>query len=136
MKGLQPDNKERSNVTSNTTSTGEIVNATWYGKWHHGKPMANGEAFDMGDAKIVAHRTLQLGTAVRLTNLSNGKSIHAVVKDRGPCRKDGKRADLDVSHAAAEKLGFIGPDWARIQIEVLSTPRHNRGKKPLNCPYL
>lgn len=79
--------------------------ASWYGPGFQGKKMANGKPFDMDDADIVAHKTYEFGTALRITNLDNGKSITAVVQDRGPFI-EGRCVDL--SKAGALKLGFTG----------------------------
>jgi rare lipoprotein A len=77
---------------------------SWYGPGLQGNPMANGERFDMNDASVVAHKSLPFGTCLRLVNPANNRSHHVIVQDRGPFI-DGR--DLDVSKAAAAKLGFI-----------------------------
>lgn len=77
--------------------------ASWYGKWHHGKKMSNGKKFDMNKI-TVAHKYLPLGTVLHIKNLVNNRVILATVTDRGPYI-DGR--ELDLSHAAAIKLGFV-----------------------------
>ena len=62
-----------------------------------------------------AHRTLRLGTLLKLTNVKNGKTIEAVVNDRGP---NSKKIELDVSKQAAEELGFLRSGTAKLLIEV------------------
>ena len=57
--------------------------ASWYGASFHGKRAANGRLFDM-EALTAAHRTLPLGSVVRVVNLANGKHIHVRITDRGP----------------------------------------------------
>ena len=57
--------------------------ASWYGGSFHGKQAANGELFDM-EALTAAHRTLPLGSVVRVVNLANGKHLHVRITDRGP----------------------------------------------------
>ncbi len=89
--------------------------ASYYGAEFHGRPTASGEIFDM-DGFTCAHRTLPLGTTVRITNLENGKSIELKVNDRGPF-VDGRIVDL--SRGAAEKLGMIQSGTAIVKIEVV-----------------
>ncbi|WP_353114831.1 septal ring lytic transglycosylase RlpA family protein [Nitratidesulfovibrio sp.] len=89
--------------------------ASWYGDDLHGKKTASGEAYDM-NALTAAHKTLPLGTVVRVTNLSNGRSVLVTVNDRGPYR--GNR-DIDVSYSAAKQLGIVRPGSAAVRIEVL-----------------
>src|SRR5262249_12618168 len=61
--------------------------ASWYGPGFHGKVTASGKAFDAHD-HTAAHRTLPMGTRVRVTNLTNGKSTEVTIIDRGPFAKD------------------------------------------------
>ena len=91
--------------------------ASWYGKPFHGRYMASGVRFNMHNPHIVAHKTLPLGTPVRITNPENGRSIFVWVMDRGPYVKG--RA-FDLSHAAAKKLGIVGLGVARIHFEITS----------------
>jgi len=87
-------------------------NASWYQK---GKKTADGKKFDPTKYSV-AHRTLPFGTMLRLTNVSNGNTIEAIVNDRGPFVK-GK--ELDVSRGAAQALGFFHSGQAKLIIEVL-----------------
>lgn len=89
--------------------------ASWYGPGFHGKMTANGEYFDE-NALTAAHRTLQMPSLVRVTNLSNGKSLALRVNDRGPYAHN---RVLDVSKKAAELLGFRTAGTAKVRIEVL-----------------
>ena len=93
--------------------------AAWYGKELHGKRTANGEAFDM-NALSAAHRTLPLGTSLRVTNLDNFKSITVKITDRGPLARS---RVLDLSYGAARELGFVSQGTARVRIETLETVR-------------
>ena len=86
--------------------------ATWYQK---GKNTADGKKFNPTKYSV-AHRTLPFGTMLRLTNVSNGNAIEAIVNDRGPFVK-GK--ELDVSRGAAQALGFFHSGQAKLIIEVL-----------------
>lgn len=89
--------------------------ASWFGAWHHGKNTASGEPFDMY-AMTAAHRKLPFGTVIRVTNTRNGKDVVVRVNDRGPYRK--KRI-LDLSYAAAERLGMRASGTAPIRLEVV-----------------
>jgi rare lipoprotein A len=89
--------------------------ASWYGPGFHGKSTANGERFDTSDM-TAAHRTLPLPSMVRITNLSNGKSVVARVNDRGPFSD---RRIIDVSKTAAQALGMIRTGTARVKVEYL-----------------
>ncbi len=89
--------------------------ASWYGKEFNGRPTASGETFDMY-ALTAAHRTLPLGTTVRVTNLDNGKEAVITINDRGPFVKG---RILDCSYGAAKELGYAGAGLARVRIEVV-----------------
>ena len=90
--------------------------ASWYGPNFHGKPTANGEVFDQNEL-TAAHRTLQLPSLIRVTNLENGRSLVLRVNDRGPFSRG---RVLDVSKRGAELLGFKNQGTARVKIQVLS----------------
>jgi rare lipoprotein A len=90
--------------------------ASWYGPNFHGKKTANGETFDMYDL-TAAHKTLQMPSIVRVTNLENGKSIIARVNDRGPFSKS---RVIDMSKRSAQALGFEHQGTAKVKIQVLS----------------
>lgn len=93
--------------------------ASWYGGHDQGHLMACGEPFDEQEM-IAAHRTLPLGTSVRVTNLRNGRSVVVKIKDRGP-GVSGRV--IDVSKAAARKLHFVGRGLTPVKIRVLSEPQ-------------
>lgn len=90
--------------------------ASWYGPGFDGKLTANGEVYDQNKL-TAAHRTLQMPSLVRVTNLENGRSVVLRVNDRGPF-KHGRV--IDVSKRAADLLGFIGDGTARVRVDVLS----------------
>jgi rare lipoprotein A len=94
----------------------QIGTASWYGPRFHGKKTANGEAFNQNKL-TAAHRTLPLGTTVEVTNVTNGKSVEVKINDRGPY-VNGRV--IDVSRAAAIRLGIKDTGLARVQIEVQS----------------
>ncbi|MDF2458142.1 MAG: uncharacterized protein K0S79_558 [Nitrospira sp.] len=89
--------------------------ASWYGEQFHGKQAANGEIFNM-EALTAAHRTMPLGSVVRVVNLSNGKHIYVRITDRGPY-VNGRI--LDLSHAAAVQLGMEHGGLAHVQVEIV-----------------
>lgn len=93
----------------------EYGKASWYGKRFHGKNTASGEPYNMYEL-TAAHRTLPMGTYVRVVNLENHKSTIVRINDRGPFIKG---RIIDLSYAAAKRLGIIVPGTANVKIEVL-----------------
>src|SRR5437870_818731 len=93
-----------------------IGRASWYGAAFHRRPTASGERFDL-HRMTCAHRTLPLGTTVRVTNLLNGRSVLVTITDRGPFRR---HRDIDVSYGAARVLGMVQRGVARVLIEPVS----------------
>jgi rare lipoprotein A len=93
--------------------------ASWYGEQFHGRLAANGETFDM-DGLTAAHRTMPLGSIVRVVNLSNGKHLHVRITDRGPY-VNGRI--LDLSRAAAVHLGMDQEGTAHVQVEIVGQRR-------------
>lgn len=89
--------------------------ASWYGPGFHGKKTANGETFDSREL-TAAHRTLQMPSLVRVTNLDNGKSIIVRINDRGPFKRG---RVIDLSERAAELLEFKHAGTAKVKLEVL-----------------
>jgi len=89
--------------------------ASYYGRRFHGRRTANGERFNMR-AMTAAHRTLPFGTRVRVTNPSNGRAVTVRINDRGPFIRG---RSIDLSRAAAEKLGMISRGHARVKLEVV-----------------
>ncbi|MFO1083855.1 MAG: septal ring lytic transglycosylase RlpA family protein [Reyranellaceae bacterium] len=89
--------------------------ASWYGPGFHGKSTANGERYDQSD-RTAAHRTLQMPSIVRVTNLENGQSTVVRINDRGPFARS---RVIDLSRTAAEELDVVGKGTARVRIEQL-----------------
>ncbi len=89
--------------------------ASWYGAYFHGLATASGEIFDM-EAFTGAHRTLPLGTVVRVTNVLNGMQVRVRINDRGPY-VNGRV--LDLSLAAARQLGMVEHGVAAVHLEVI-----------------
>lgn len=92
--------------------------ASWYGPNFHGKMTANGEIFNQNEL-TAAHRTLQIPSIARVTNLRNGRSIVVRINDRGPYSKG---RVLDLSKRSAEMLGFKNQGTTKVRIEVLREP--------------
>ncbi|HKY70637.1 MAG TPA: septal ring lytic transglycosylase RlpA family protein [Nitrospira sp.] len=93
--------------------------ASWYGEQFHGRQAANGEMFDM-EALTAAHRTMPLGSIVRVVNLTNGNHLYVRITDRGPY-VNGRI--LDLSHAAAVRLGMEHGGLAHVQVEIVGQRR-------------
>jgi len=89
--------------------------ASYYGKEHHGRKTANGEIFDMTKL-TAAHRSLPFGSQVKVTNLSNQRSVIVRINDRGPYYKG---RIIDLSQAAAERLEMLTVGIAKVKVEVL-----------------
>jgi len=87
--------------------------ASWYGAAHHGKRTASGAIYDK-EALTAAHPSLPFGTRVKVTNLSNGKSVEVEITDRGPFV--GGRI-IDLSQAAARALGMVESGTATVRLE-------------------
>jgi rare lipoprotein A len=97
----------------------QVGNASWYGRFHQGRPTASGARYDM-NGLTAAHRTLPLGTAATVTNLENGRSVHVLVNDRGPYRQG---RVIDLSRHAAELLGMKEQGIAKVRIEATPQKR-------------
>lgn len=89
--------------------------ASWYGGEFHGHPTANGETYDM-NKKTAAHKTLPMGTYVKVLNLSNNKHCVVRINDRGPFVKG---RIIDLSYAGAKEVDLIGPGVADVRIVAL-----------------
>ena len=97
--------------------------ASWYGKNFHGKKTSNGEIYDMY-AMTAAHKTLPLGTYVRVQHLENKRELEVRINDRGPFVRG---RIIDLSYTAAKKLGIVGPGTADVEIVALGTPAATDG---------
>ncbi|MBB5416945.1 rare lipoprotein A [Paraburkholderia atlantica] len=94
----------------------QIGRASWYGRFFHGRRTANGERYDM-HAMTAAHRTLPLGSYVRVTNPANSRSVIVRINDRGPYARG---RVIDLSMAAAGMLDMRHSGTARVKIEGLT----------------
>ena len=90
--------------------------ASWYGPGFHAKSTASGERYDQNEL-TAAHRTLQMPSLVKVTNLDNGRSVVVRVNDRGPFARG---RIMDVSAKAAELLGMVRTGTARVKLELLA----------------
>ncbi len=91
--------------------------ASWYGRDFHGKKTSNGEIYDMY-AESAAHKTLPLGTVVLVRNLENGREMQLRINDRGPFVAG---RIIDLSYAAAQKLGVAQPGTAQVEVVAVGT---------------
>ena len=91
------------------------VTASYYAEDFHGKKTSNGERFNMNDLTC-AHKSLPFDTILKVTNLANGKSVQVRVNDRGPFVAS---REIDLSKAAAVKLGMIGTGTTKVKLEIV-----------------
>lgn len=107
--------------------------ASWYGREFHGRSTSNGETYDMYGVSA-AHKTLPLGTVVRVENLNNGRTIKVRINDRGPFVRG---RIIDLSYGAAKALGVVGPGTAPVEITAVAAPARTvagSGGKPVFRP--
>src|SRR2546423_5634873 len=97
--------------------TFQIGTASWYGKQFHGRETASGERYDMFQL-TAAHRTLPLGTWVKVTNLRNGRWVLVRINDRGPVRQD---RIIDLYYTAAQMLDMKAYGLARVRVDLVDT---------------
>ena len=90
--------------------------ASWYGKKFHGQKTSSGEVYDMYQMSA-AHKTLPIPSYARVTNLANGRSVVVRINDRGPFHSD---RIIDLSYAAASRLGYIAAGSARVEVESVT----------------
>ena len=92
--------------------------ASWYGgrDGFEGKPTASGEIYDSSQL-TAAHRELPFGTVVEVTNTQNGRTVRVRINDRGPFIQG---RIIDLSRAAAEEIGLLGPGIGEVRLEIVS----------------
>lgn len=111
--------------------------ASWYGTKFHGKKTANGEIYNMY-AMTAAHKTLPFDTVVSVKTVENNRTIQVRINDRGPFARG---RIIDLSYAAAKKLGMVGPGTAYVKIDALARPiqsdmsKSNTGSHPATDLY-
>ena len=103
-------------VIPKTKYVDEQVLASWYGPGFHGRKMANGKRFDQNDPTVAAHKTLPLGTKLRVTSKDTGKSIVVEVQDRCPYIWG---RELDLSMAAMRRIEPLQKGVVEVQIETI-----------------
>lgn len=106
--------------------------ASWYGREFHGKKTASGEIYNM-HAMSAAHKTLPLGTYVRVRNLNNNKEVIVRINDRGPFVRG---RIIDLSYAAAKKIGIVGPGTAPVKIVALGRSGQRETKSKGSRSYI
>jgi len=109
--------KQKAEKKKSSLSVGKTVYMTtsYYGKKFHGKRTSSGELYDM-NGFTCAHKTLSFGTKLKVINEANGKSVIVRVNDRGPFVAG---RDLDLSFAAAKKIGLIGVGVKKLKVIIL-----------------
>lgn len=127
-----PDDRSGSSAKTRTPAANEpakpaasvkVGDASWYGPGFDGKETATGEKFDSG-ALTAASPNLPLGSKAVVTNLENGKKTEVVINDRGPYAQG---RILDVSKAAAKKLGMVKDGEVRVKVVA----KHHKARKKL-----
>jgi rare lipoprotein A len=108
--------------------------ASWYGRRFHGRPTASGERYDM-HAMTAAHPTLPIPSYAQVTSLENGRSVVVRINDRGPFLHG---RIIDLSYAAASKLGYVNKGSTQVEVEqILSgdkAPTRETGPMPDKAP--
>lgn len=121
---VQPDgHQDWSTKLKNRAKAFQVGVASWYGKKFNGHPTASGESYDMYGL-TAAHRTLPLGSWVRVTNLVNRRSVFVRINDRGPLAPG---RIIDLSYFAAQKLGMEDRGTARVRLDVAEEEPEDTG---------
>ena len=111
----QPSSRPVDPLTISTRNAYQVGVASYYGEKFHGRKTANGDTFNMYKL-TAAHRVLPLGTKVKVTHMSNGRSVLVKVNDRGPFIEG---RILDLSFAAALELEMVTSGTAEVMIEIV-----------------
>ena len=98
------------------TAKAQVGKASWYGRIFQSHRTASGEPYDMNDL-TAAHRTLPMGSWVKVTDLKTARAVVVRINDRGPVTRN---RIIDLSYGAAKILGMRGVD--RVRLDVLQTP--------------
>ena len=98
-----------------------VGQASWYGEAFDGKQTASGEPFDMYEL-TAAHRTLPLGSWVKVTNLKNHLWVLVRINDRGPVPED---RIIDLSYSAARMLNMNARGLAPVRLDLVQTPEND-----------
>ena len=108
----------------------QVGQASWYGEAFDGKPTASGEPFDMYEL-TAAHRTLPLGSWVKVTNLRNHRWVLVRINDRGPVPQ---QRIIDLSYSAARILNMSGQGLAQVRLDLVKTSDRTSNIALLNLP--
>ena len=108
----------------------DVGTASWYGEAFDGKTTASGEPYDMYEL-TAAHRTLPMGTWVKVTNLRNHRWVLVRINDRGPVPTD---RIIDLSYSAAKVLKMSGRGIARVRLDLMKTPEPSSDLAMLRLP--
>ena len=108
----------------------EVGTASWYGAAFEGKPTASGELYDMFEL-TAAHRTLPLGSWIKVTNLRNHRWVLVRINDRGPVPTD---RIIDLSYTAAKILKMSGLGIAKVRLDLVETPESTSDLALLKFP--
>jgi rare lipoprotein A len=106
--------------------------ASWYGRKFHGRKTSNGEVYDMYTMSA-AHKRLPIPTYLKVTNLENGRSVVVRVNDRGPFHEN---RVVDLSYAAASRIGMLGRGTALVEIRAIdpAAPRKSQTTQVVHSP--
>jgi len=107
-----------------------IGKASWYGKYFDGKPTASGEPYDMYEL-TAAHRTLPLGSWVKVTNLRNRRWVLVRINDRGPVPVE---RIIDLSYSAARILNMSARGIAKVRLDLVRAPEQTSDMAMLTPP--
>jgi rare lipoprotein A len=114
----KPIPKQAQGVRKKHAKPYQVGTASWYGSYFDGKATASGEPFNMYDL-TAAHPTLPLGTAVRVTNLRNGRTVVVRINDRGPVVPG---RIIDLSYSAARTLDVKARGLQRVRLDIVQQP--------------
>ena len=114
----QPPEQQKERESLGRPVSSEVGIASWYGPPYHNRRAADGSIYDQ-NAMTAAHRTLPMGSMVRVTNLSNNESVVVRITDRGPF-VDGRIIDLSL--AAAKMIDVYRPGTAKVRVEAFAPP--------------
>jgi len=110
-----PAVSQKQNQSGSVRRWYQIGQASWYGRYFQGKKTANGESYDM-NGLTCAHRSLPLGSWIRVTNLKNRRSVFVRVNDRGPVPEN---RIVDLSYGAAQAVGLAKTGIGKVKLETL-----------------